>query len=63
MERIEKRLSGEDYKTFIQFMRKILRWLPEERPTAAELVYDDFLMQAVFTFSTKADGHLSVLDL
>lgn len=24
-------------------MRKMLRWLPEERPTAEELVFDDWL--------------------
>jgi serine/threonine-protein kinase SRPK3 len=48
---------------FIEFMRKVLRWLPEERPTAGELVYDDFLMQAVLAFTTRANIHLSVLDL
>ncbi|KAK5989721.1 Serine/threonine-protein kinase SRPK-like protein [Cladobotryum mycophilum] len=42
----EHRLQGEDKELLISFMRSILRWLPEERPTAEELAYDDFLMQA-----------------
>lgn len=41
----ELQLSGEDKVPFLKFLRRIFRWLPEERPTAEELVYDDFLMQ------------------
>jgi hypothetical protein len=28
-------------------LRRVLSWLPEARPSAEELVYDDFLMQAL----------------
>jgi hypothetical protein len=43
----ERRLSGDEHTLFLQFLRRILRWLPEERPAAGELAYDDFLMQAI----------------
>jgi serine/threonine-protein kinase SRPK3 len=41
----ERWLDGEDQALFLQFMRKALRWIPEERPVAEELALDDFLMQ------------------
>ncbi|RAH52988.1 kinase-like protein [Aspergillus piperis CBS 112811] len=43
----ELHFSGEDKVLFLNFLRRIFRWLPEERPTAEELVYDDFLMQPI----------------
>lgn len=43
----EWRLEGDDHILLIKFLRKMLRWIPEERPTGVELAYDDFLMQAV----------------
>lgn len=47
LEMREQQFSGEDKKLFLNFLRKILRWLPDERPTAEELAYDEFLMQPV----------------
>ncbi|KAK2759995.1 hypothetical protein FQN54_002731 [Arachnomyces sp. PD_36] len=41
----EWRLSGEDRTIFLNFLRRALRWMPEERPSAEEFAYDDFLMQ------------------
>ncbi|KAK3372613.1 kinase-like domain-containing protein [Podospora didyma] len=35
-------LHGRDKELLLQFTRRILRWLPEERPTAAELLGDEF---------------------
>jgi hypothetical protein len=40
-----RQFSNEDKELFMAFLRRIFRWLPEERPTAEELAYDDFLMQ------------------
>ncbi|KAL4918718.1 kinase domain-containing protein [Aspergillus aurantiobrunneus] len=40
-----RQFSGEDKALFLGFLRQIFRWLPEERPSAEELAYDDFLMQ------------------
>ncbi|KAF3407208.1 hypothetical protein DPV78_000030 [Talaromyces pinophilus] len=37
--------DGEDEELFLNVLRRILCWLPDERPTAEELAYDDFLMQ------------------
>jgi hypothetical protein len=41
----ERQYSGEDNALFLNFSQRIFRWLPDERPTAEELAYDDFLMQ------------------
>ncbi|KAL2849803.1 CMGC/CLK protein kinase [Aspergillus pseudodeflectus] len=40
-----RQFPNEDNELFMAFLRRIFRWLPEERPTAEELAYDDFLMQ------------------
>lgn len=36
-------LLGEDKRLFLDFARKMLRWEPEERPTAKELYNDPWL--------------------
>lgn len=41
LESRESRLESEDKMLFLQFLRKTLRWLPEERPTAEELFSDE----------------------
>ncbi|PYI05561.1 kinase-like protein [Aspergillus sclerotiicarbonarius CBS 121057] len=43
----ELQFSGEDKVLFLNFLRRIFRWLPDERPTAEELAYDEFLMQPI----------------
>ena len=49
LETRELQLSSEDKELFLNFLRKIFRWLPEERPTAEELANDEFLMQDMLT--------------
>ncbi|KND88470.1 Serine/threonine-protein kinase SRPK [Tolypocladium ophioglossoides CBS 100239] len=46
-------LHGEDKQLLLGFVRRIPRWLPKERPTAEELAYDDFLMQAYFASQSQ----------
>ncbi|KAG0645023.1 Serine threonine-kinase SRPK [Hyphodiscus hymeniophilus] len=41
----EQWLHGEDRALFVQFLRRMLCWMPEERPIAEELAFDEFLMQ------------------
>jgi serine/threonine-protein kinase SRPK3 len=36
-------LDGEDKRLFIALAKRMLRWLPEERATAAELLGDPWL--------------------
>ncbi|EFY86239.1 protein kinase-like protein [Metarhizium acridum CQMa 102] len=48
------RLEGEDKQLMLDFARRALRWLPEERPTAEELAFDDWLMQPYS--ESKASG-------
>ncbi|PGH10044.1 CMGC/SRPK protein kinase [Blastomyces parvus] len=40
-------IPGEDKTGFLNFLRKILRWLPEERPTAGELAYDEWVLKGL----------------
>ncbi|KAJ5105986.1 kinase domain-containing protein, partial [Penicillium alfredii] len=50
----ERQFWGENKELFLTFLRRIFRWLPEERPTAEELVYDGFLMQPLFQARSTA---------
>ena len=43
LESRESRLEPENKMTFLQFLRKTLCWLPEERPTAEELLADEWV--------------------
>lgn len=43
MEKSEENLSGQDKQQFLQFMRSMLQWVPEERKTAKELLDDPWL--------------------
>lgn len=46
LESRETRLEGSDKRLLLAFVRKILRWLPEERPCAETLIEEDeFLNQ------------------
>jgi hypothetical protein len=48
LEQLEGRLEGEDKIGFLQFIRKVLRWMPEERSSAEELIFDPWLMEGLF---------------
>ncbi|KAG9657726.1 protein kinase, partial [Aureobasidium melanogenum] len=45
LEKREDRLSGKDKELLLQLVRKVLRWVPEERPSAEGLFDDEFLNQ------------------
>lgn len=47
LETRETRLKGKDKELLLILARKILRWLPEERPSAEDLYDDEFLTQFV----------------
>ncbi|KAL6922811.1 hypothetical protein ACHAPO_008292 [Fusarium lateritium] len=46
-------VQGEDKELLLGFVRSVLCWLPEKRPTAEEMAYDEFLMQAYFAAQSK----------
>jgi hypothetical protein len=46
LETRERRLEGKDQELLLTFVRKILRWLPEDRPSAGDIFEDEFLVQA-----------------
>ncbi|RAK92681.1 kinase-like protein [Aspergillus costaricaensis CBS 115574] len=43
LESLERRLTGTEKEVFLGFMRSMLRWMPEERWTAGELLGHEFL--------------------
>ncbi|RMX87549.1 hypothetical protein D0869_02287 [Hortaea werneckii] len=45
LETREMRLTGKDREVLLALVRKILRWLPEERPSAEDLYEDEFILQ------------------
>jgi hypothetical protein len=45
LESREMRLQGEDRELLLALLRKILKWLPEERPSAEDLFEDGFILQ------------------
>ncbi|KAI7158102.1 protein kinase [Hortaea werneckii] len=45
LETREMRLTGKDRDLLLALVRKILRWLPEERPSAEDLYEDEFILQ------------------
>ncbi|EME83949.1 uncharacterized protein MYCFIDRAFT_162812 [Pseudocercospora fijiensis CIRAD86] len=45
LETRERRLEGRDKKMLLTLVRKILRWLPEERASAYDVFEDDFILQ------------------
>lgn len=46
LEDSEVYLEGENQKRFLAFLRKMLQWEPEKRPTALELLQDEWLNSA-----------------
>ncbi|RAL01305.1 kinase-like protein [Aspergillus ibericus CBS 121593] len=48
LESREERLEGDEKEDFLRFLRRMLRWLPEERATAKELLFDPWLMRGLF---------------
>ena len=43
LEESEERLSGENKRAFLVFVRRMLQWRPEDRATARELLEDPWL--------------------
>ncbi|RMY25836.1 hypothetical protein D0866_11004 [Hortaea werneckii] len=52
LETREMRLTGKDRDLLLALVRKILKWLPEERPSAEDLYEDEFILQ--FMKETKS---------
>ncbi|KAE8401792.1 kinase-like domain-containing protein [Aspergillus pseudonomiae] len=48
LETLEERLQGDEKADFLRFLRRMLCWLPEERATAKELLFDPWLMHGLF---------------
>lgn len=47
LESLATDIKGEDKEGFLRSLRRILRWLPEERPTTEDLVFDPWLMEGL----------------
>lgn len=44
LESLEQRLSGTEQESFLRFLRSMLKWLPEERRSARQLLGDPWLL-------------------
>ena len=44
LETLETRLTGEEKELFLTFIRSMLKWMPEERKTAKQLLEQPFLL-------------------
>lgn len=44
LEHLEERLSGAEKESFLEFVRSMLKWLPEERRTARQLLDNAWLL-------------------
>ncbi|KAL4780116.1 kinase-like domain-containing protein [Aspergillus varians] len=47
LEALEERLQGDEKDDFLRFLRRMLCWLPEERATTKELLFDPWLMHGL----------------
>ena len=47
LEEAEKQLEGEEKKLLLDFVKKMLRWKPEERSSAKDLLDDDIWLNSV----------------
>lgn len=47
LERLAERVEGEDKEGFLRWLRAALKWNPENRPAALELLYDEWLMKGL----------------
>ncbi|OJJ42004.1 hypothetical protein ASPZODRAFT_137574 [Penicilliopsis zonata CBS 506.65] len=45
---LEERLEGDEKDDFLRFLRRMLCWLPEERASAKDLLFDPWLMHGLF---------------
>lgn len=48
LDALEERLKGDEKDDFLRFLRRMLCWLPEERASAKELLFDPWLMRGLF---------------
>ena len=46
-------IQEHDRAGFLRFMRRTLKWAPEDRPTARELLFDEWLMEGLLEFRNR----------
>ena len=47
LEVLAENIRGKDKEGFLRWLRMALQWNPEDRPTALELLYDDWMMEGL----------------
>ncbi|KAL4745928.1 kinase-like domain-containing protein [Aspergillus terricola var. indicus] len=55
LETLETRLTGKEKELFLAFIRSMLKWMPEERKTAKQLLEHPYLSQ-IFSFHERLAG-------
>ncbi|PGH07918.1 CMGC/SRPK protein kinase [Helicocarpus griseus UAMH5409] len=56
LESLAANISGEDKDGFLRWLRAALKWNPEDRPTATELLYDEWMMKGLKLRKTEGSG-------
>ncbi|KAE8345091.1 hypothetical protein BDV24DRAFT_171035 [Aspergillus arachidicola] len=47
LEDLATNIKGEDKEGFLRWLQRALRWNPDDRPTALELLYDEWMMKGL----------------
>ena len=47
LESLAETIKGEDKEGFLRWLRRALQWNPEDRATALELLYDEWMMKGL----------------
>ncbi|RMD42762.1 hypothetical protein DV735_g2387, partial [Chaetothyriales sp. CBS 134920] len=47
LESVAEKVQGKDTAGFLRWLRMALQWNPEDRPTALELLYDEWMMEGL----------------
>ena len=58
LESLERRVSGKEKEAFIQFMKSMLTWLPEERKTAKKVGWGSMVTLRIRSTVFPADHQL-----
>lgn len=48
LQTLEESLKSDEKQELLRFLRRMLCWLPEDRPSAKELLFDPWLMHGLF---------------
>ncbi|QKX55208.1 uncharacterized protein TRUGW13939_02300, partial [Talaromyces rugulosus] len=57
VEKLGADIEGEDKEGFFRWIRSVLQWNPEDRPTAEEMVYDEWCIRGIKVQQKEQNTH------